>query len=157
MPNALEIRGLTKAFEEGFKLGPLSLTVPAGAIYGFVGPNGAGKTTTIDLIFGMGGKDSGSISVFGLDHLRDEVEMKHQVGYVSPELDFHPWGRVGSAIDFVRGFYPSWDEGYCDQLLASLDLNRADSSWPPCATRIARSSSRRTPSPTSSALPITSG
>jgi ABC-2 type transport system ATP-binding protein len=67
MPNALEIRGLTKAFE-GFKLGPLSLTVPAGAIYGFVGPNGAGKTTTIDLIFGMGGKDGGSISVFGLDH-----------------------------------------------------------------------------------------
>jgi ABC-2 type transport system ATP-binding protein len=126
MPNALEIRGLTKTFEEGFKLGPLSLTVPAGAIYGFVGPNGAGKTTTIDLIFGMGGKDSGSISVFGLDHLRDEVEMKRQVGYVSPELDFHPWGRIGSAIDFVRGFYPSWDEGYCDQLLASLDLNRAD-------------------------------
>ena len=126
MPNALEIRGLTKAFDQGFTLGPLSLTVPAGAIYGFVGPNGAGKTTTIDVIFGMGGKDSGSISVFGLDHARDEVEMKRQVGYISPELDFRTWGRIGRAIDFVRGFYPSWDEGYCDQLLASLDLNRAD-------------------------------
>ena len=126
MPNALEIRGLAKEFDQGFKLGPLDLTVPAGAIYGFVGPNGAGKTTTIDLIFGMGGKDAGSITVFGLDHARDEVEMKRQVGYISPELDFRPWGRIGNAIDFVRGFYPSWDEGYCDQLLRSLDLNRAD-------------------------------
>ena len=52
-----------------FTLGPLDLTVPAGAIYGFVGPNGAGKTTTIDLIFGMGAKDAGSITVLGLDHL----------------------------------------------------------------------------------------
>jgi ABC-2 type transport system ATP-binding protein len=126
MPNALEIRGLTKAFDRGFTLGPLDLTVPAGAIYGFVGPNGAGKTTTIDLIFGMGNKDGGSISVFGLDHLRDEVEMKRKVGYVSPELDFRPWGRIGRAIDFVRGFYPSWDESYCDRLLALLDLHRAD-------------------------------
>jgi ABC-2 type transport system ATP-binding protein len=52
--------------------------------------------------------------------------MKRQVGYVSPELDFRPWGRIGRAIDFVRGFYPSWDEAYCDHLLASLGLNRAD-------------------------------
>jgi ABC-2 type transport system ATP-binding protein len=126
MPNALEIRGLTKSFEPGFTLGPLDLTVPAGAIYGFVGPNGAGKTTTIDLIFGMGGTDGGSISVFGLDHLRDEVEMKRRTGYVSPELDFRMWGRIGRAIEFVRGFHPSWDDHYCDHLLASLDLNRSD-------------------------------
>ena len=49
--NALEIRGLTKSFEK-FTLGPIDLTVPMGAIYGFVGPNGAGKTTTLDLISG---------------------------------------------------------------------------------------------------------
>ena len=118
---AIEIRGLRKSYPT-FTLGPLDLTVPAGAIYGFVGPNGAGKTTTIDLIFGMGSKDAGSISVLGCDHLRDEIAMKRQVGYVSPELNFRPWGTVGRAIDFVRGFYPSWDPGYCDQLQAALDV-----------------------------------
>jgi len=51
--NALEIRGLKKSYG-AFTLGPLDLTVPMGAIYGFVGPNGSGKTTTIDLIFGLG-------------------------------------------------------------------------------------------------------
>ena len=119
--NAVEIRGLEKSFET-FTLGPVDLTVPAGAIYGFVGPNGAGKTTTIDLIFGMGSKDAGSITVLGLDHLRDEVAMKRQVAYVGPDLNFYPWGRVRRVIQFVRGFYPTWDQAYCDRLLTALDV-----------------------------------
>ena len=125
--NAIEIRGLEKSFSK-FKLGPVDLTVPSGAIYGFVGPNGAGKTTTIDLIFGMGAKDAGSITVLGLNHIADEVAMKRQVGYVSPDLTYLAWRRVGRAIQFVRGFYPSWDEKYCEHLLESfhLQLGRKD-------------------------------
>ncbi len=125
MPPAVEIRGLRKTFP-AFTLGPLDLTVPQGAIYGFVGPNGAGKTTTIDLLFGMGAKDDGSITVLGLDHLRDEVAMKRQVGYVSPDLDLRPWRRVRRAIGFVRGFYPTWDDAYCARLLESLRLGADD-------------------------------
>ena len=121
--HAVEIRGLKKSFGR-FTLGPLDMTVPAGAIYGFVGPNGAGKTTTIDLIFGMGAKDAGAITVLGCDHLRDEVRMKQQVGYVSPDLNFQPWGKVGRAIDFVRGFYPSWDEPYSTRLMRAFHLAR---------------------------------
>jgi ABC-2 type transport system ATP-binding protein len=123
--NAVEIRGLEKSFPS-FQLGPLDLTVPCGAIYGFVGPNGAGKTTTIDLIFGMGAKDAGTITVLGLDHLRDEVAMKRQVAYVSPDLQFQPWGRVHKVVQFVRGFYPSWDAAYCARLMRTLDLDPSD-------------------------------
>jgi ABC-2 type transport system ATP-binding protein len=122
MPHALEIRGLEKRYRN-FTLGPLDLTVPAGAIYGFVGPNGSGKTTTIDLIFGMGQVDAGRIAVLGFDHRRDEVELKRRVGYVSPELDFRPWGRVQNAIHFVRGFYPTWDESYCANLLGAFHIS----------------------------------
>ena len=123
MSAALEIRGLRKSFKH-FSLGPLDLTVPTGSIYGFVGPNGAGKTTTIDLIFGMGAKSDGSIRVLGLDHIKDEVAMKRQVGYVSPELNYQPWAKVGRAIQFVRGFYPTWDEAYCQQLMDAFQLDR---------------------------------
>jgi ABC-2 type transport system ATP-binding protein len=119
--NAIEIQGLEKSFSK-FKLGPVDLTVPQGVIYGFVGPNGAGKTTTIDLIFGMGAKDAGNITVLGLNHIADEVAMKRQVGYVSPDLRFLAWKHVGRAIQFVRGFYPSWDEQYCERLLESFHL-----------------------------------
>jgi len=120
--NALEIRGLKKSFSS-FTLGPLDLTVPMGAIYGFVGPNGAGKTTTIDLIFGLGMEDAGTITVLGLDHRRDEKAMKLRTGYVGPELNHSVWGRVSRLISFVKGFYPTWDDTYCSRLLADFGID----------------------------------
>lgn len=119
--NAITIRGLTKKFTE-FSLGPLEMNVPAGGIYGFIGPNGSGKTTTIDLMLGMGHEDSGTIEMLGLHHRRDEVSIKREVGYVSPELNYQAWGTVGKAIQFSRGFYPSWDHVHCERLLKSFNL-----------------------------------
>jgi ABC-2 type transport system ATP-binding protein len=124
--NAIEIRGLKKSFGR-FQLGPLDLTVPQGAIYGLIGPNAAGKTTMLDLLMGMGDPDAGSITVLGLDHRRDEVAMKRQVGYASPETDYRSWVKVKKLIQFVRGFYPTWDESYCQKLLRDFRVNPADS------------------------------
>ena len=125
MTNAIEIRGLVKNYPS-FTLGPLDLTVPRGAIYGLIGPNGAGKTTAIDLIFGMGRNDAGTIRVLGLDHHADEVALKRRAGYVSPDLNFMVWGKVGKAIRFVRGFYPSWDDAYCATLMKTFGLSDTD-------------------------------
>lgn len=122
---ALEIRGLVKRYAK-FTLGPVDLTVPRGAIYGLIGPNGAGKSTLIDLVFGIGGNDAGSIRALGLDHRLDEVALKHRVAYVSPDLNFATWGRIGKAIRFVRGFYPDWDDTYCAALLSSFGLSESD-------------------------------
>ena len=119
--HAIEIRGLEKSFSK-FKLGPLDLNVPKGAIYGLIGPNGAGKTTTIDLILGMGREDAGRIRVFGFDHRADEVEVKRRLGYVSPDLHYHAWKWVGRLIHFIRKFYPDWDDAYCRQLLEKLGV-----------------------------------
>lgn len=123
--NAVEIRGLEKRYPK-FTLGPVDLTVPRGAIYGLIGPNGAGKTTTIDMILGLGGKDAGEIKVLGLDHIGNEVEMKRRVGYVSPDLNYAPWGKVKRAVSFVRAFYPDWDDAYCAHLMETLGLNWTD-------------------------------
>ena len=123
--NAIEIRGLVKNYPT-FKLGPLDLTVPRGAIYGLIGPNGAGKTTAIDLIFGMGKNNAGEIRVLGLDHRTNEVELKRHAAYVSPDLNFQVWGKVGKAIRFVRGFYPDWDDPYCAALMKEFHLSDGD-------------------------------
>jgi ABC-2 type transport system ATP-binding protein len=120
--NAVEIRALEKHFPR-FKLGPLDLTVPQGVIYGLIGPNGAGKTTTLDLIFGLGDPDAGTIKVLGLDHRRDEVAVKRQAAYASPDASFRTWGTGRKLIRFVSGFYPAWDEAYCEKLLAELHVN----------------------------------
>lgn len=125
MQYAIEIRGLSKRFPR-FELGPLDLTVPAGAMYGLVGPNGAGKTTTLDLIFGLGLRDAGDIRVLGLDHKKDEVAMKRIAAYVSPHTSYVPWKFVGRAIQFIRGFYPEWDQDYCDDLLQRFRIDKED-------------------------------
>ena len=121
-PPALEIHALEKHYPR-FTLGPLDLTVPGGAIYGLIGPNGAGKTTLIDQIFGMGSPDAGTIRVCGLDHERDEVEVKERAAYVGPDLSYAAWGRVGKAIRFIRGFRPTWDEAYAARLMQSLGIS----------------------------------
>jgi ABC-2 type transport system ATP-binding protein len=125
MTPAIEIRGLVKTYPR-FELGPLNLTVPRGAIYGLIGPNGAGKSTTIDLIFGLGRHDAGQIHVLGYDHRTEAISLKHRAGYVSPELNFQIWGRVGKAIRFVRGFHPDWDDGYCAALMQAFALGAND-------------------------------
>lgn len=63
--NAIEIRGLKKSFRGLYALDGLNMTVPVGAIYGFIGENGSGKSTTEKLICGHLVPSGGKIKLFG--------------------------------------------------------------------------------------------
>ena len=65
MPSAVELSQVTKTFGELAAVNRLSLTVPEGAVFGFIGPNGSGKTTTIRMIVNIYYPDSGEVKVFG--------------------------------------------------------------------------------------------
>ena len=122
---AICIRNIIKDFGH-FRLGPLNMNVPPGAIYGLIGLNGAGKSTTIDLIMGMGRPDEGSIEVFGMTHKDSEVKIKERIGYVSPELSYNAWGKVNRLIRFLKKFYSDWDDEYCRKLLDRLSIGEYD-------------------------------
>jgi len=66
--NAVEIRHLTKSFKGLKAVNDLNMTVPQGAIYGFIGENGSGKSTTEKLICGHLVPNSGEIKLFGRDY-----------------------------------------------------------------------------------------
>ena len=66
--NAIEITNLTKSFRGMYAVDNLNMTVPAGAIYGFIGENGSGKSTTEKLICGHLVPDGGEIKLFGKAH-----------------------------------------------------------------------------------------
>lgn len=66
--NAIEIRNLSKSFRGMYALDGLNMTVPVGAIYGFIGENGSGKSTTEKLICGHLVPNGGSIKLFGRDY-----------------------------------------------------------------------------------------
>lgn len=74
--NAIEIRNLTKNFGDKQALSGLNMTVPVGAIYGFIGENGSGKSTTEKLICGLIAPSGGQIKLFGRDHTDADVRAK---------------------------------------------------------------------------------
>ena len=74
--NAIEIRNLTKSFRGMYALDGLNMTVPVGAIYGFIGENGSGKSTTEKLICGHLVPDGGSIKLFGRNYTDPGVRVR---------------------------------------------------------------------------------
>lgn len=66
--NAIEIRNLSKSFHGLYAVDHLNMTVPAGAIYGFIGENGSGKSTTEKLICGHLVPNGGKIRLFERDY-----------------------------------------------------------------------------------------
>lgn len=74
--NAIEIRNLSKSFRGLYALDGLNMTVPVGAIYGFIGENGSGKSTTEKLICGHLVPDGGKIKLFGRNYTDAGVRVR---------------------------------------------------------------------------------
>ena len=82
MSDAIVLRDVTKRFSGVTAVENVSLTVPAGSIYGFIGPNGSGKTTTLRMIMHILLPDSGEIEVLGS---HDTAAARDQVSYLPEE------------------------------------------------------------------------
>lgn len=74
--NAIEIKNLTKSFGQKQALCGLNMTVPQGAIYGFIGENGSGKSTTEKIICGLLVPNGGTVKLFGKDYKDADVRAK---------------------------------------------------------------------------------
>lgn len=94
--NAIEIKGLTKNFGNKQALKGLNMTVPAGAIYGFIGENGSGKSTTEKLICGLMPPSGGTIKLYGRDYTNPDVRAKIGVLIEAPGcfLNISVWGNM---------------------------------------------------------------
>src|SRR5215813_6026339 len=86
MSLALETTALRKTFGELTAVAGIDLAVPRGSLYGFLGPNGAGKSTTIKCLTGLLAPSAGSITLLGLDPLKEPIAAKRQVGVVPEDL-----------------------------------------------------------------------
>lgn len=74
--HAIEIRNLSKNFGEKQAVAGLNMTVPVGAIYGFIGENGCGKSTTEKMICGLIRPDGGEIKLFNRAYTDGDVRAK---------------------------------------------------------------------------------
>lgn len=84
--NIIEVKNVTKRFNDKLVLDNVSYEVKEKEIFGFIGPNGAGKSTLINIMTSLLLPDSGTISICGYDILKDTIKAKECIGYVPQEL-----------------------------------------------------------------------
>src|ERR1700749_1615632 len=86
---AIEVRGLTKNFDEVQAVRGVDFEVATGEVFGFLGPNGAGKTTTINMLCTLARPTSGEARVAGHDVVRERDDVRRNIGLVfqDPTLD----------------------------------------------------------------------
>jgi len=96
---ALTITGLSKTYPNGVKaLKNLSLSI-GNSMFGLVGPNGAGKSSLMRTVATLQDPDSGSISLDGIDVLRQKDEVRRVLGYLPQEFGVYP--KI-SALDMLH-------------------------------------------------------
>ena len=118
--NVIEINHLTKSYGKNRGIIDVSLEVKQGDIFGFLGPNGAGKSTTIRSMLGFLKSNAGSVSILGMDRVRNHEQILKEVGYMPSEAWFYDSMRVGDVIKYaadVRGIDCSSEaEMLCERL-----------------------------------------
>lgn len=82
----VEIKELSKRFDERTVLENVSFEIRKGEILGLIGPNGAGKTTLINILLGLLRPDKGTVSFDGQQMDEAEMEIKSKIGFIPQEI-----------------------------------------------------------------------
>jgi ABC-2 type transport system ATP-binding protein len=121
MTPAIQTHQIAKGYGHTQALLPLTLTVPEGAVFALVGHNGAGKTTLIKLLMNMLHPTSGSATILGKPTTSLTGSDFTRIGYASENQELPDWMTVGQFLDYLRPFYPTWDD---EALVRQFDLPR---------------------------------
>jgi ABC-2 type transport system ATP-binding protein len=119
----VDINDLSRSFDRKRALDSVSFRATVGQVYGLVGANGAGKTTLIKHLLGLLRAQWGSVQVFGLDPVRDPVNVLRRIGYLSEERDLPEWMRIDELMNYTQAFHPTWDASYARELLETFALD----------------------------------
>ncbi len=97
----IEVRNLTKRYDDHLAVDDLSFTVQKGQILGFLGPNGAGKSTTMNILTGYISPTEGCILINGIDMIRKPEKAKKCIGYLPEQPPLYPDMKVKEYLDFA--------------------------------------------------------
>ena len=117
MNDCVVIEGLEMHFRGCDALRGIDLMIPKGSVFALLGENGAGKTTLIRILTGFQVPSKGKVSVLGLDPVRDSLEIRRRIGYVSDAPALYDWMRVDEIGWFASSFYP---KGFLERYRESI-------------------------------------
>ena len=104
--NIIECTAVVKEYDRGVRaLDGMTMSVPAGSIFGFIGLNGAGKTTTVKILAGQSRCDEGDVVLFGKPLGEHDELIKREIGFVLDEPLYFEWMTAAEYLSFVGAMY----------------------------------------------------
>ncbi len=119
----VEMEFAVKCFGSKVALNDVNLSLPRGSVIGLVGANGAGKTTLLRLMSGVLVPDGGSAHTLGKPVQDLGAEQLRRIGALDQKIQLLGWLTVEQHLDYVAGFYNTWDRELEEKLRAKLQLD----------------------------------
>ena len=123
----ITVEKLTRRFGVKTAVDNVTFSTEKGQVLGFLGPNGAGKTTTMRMITGYLEPSSGSISVGGVDMLRNPMAAKAMIGYLPEQSPAYKDMTARSFLAFsasIRGLSGAKAKAAVDRVISLCHLEK---------------------------------
>lgn len=118
----IEVKNLTKKFEDFTALNNVTCTIPKGSIYGMIGSNGAGKSTFLRILTGIYKPDGGEVLIDGIPGF-ENPKAKEKFVYVPDEPYFLAGANIEEMAIFYSSVYSNFDTELLHTLAYKLKLN----------------------------------
>lgn len=96
--NCITAHNLSKSYGDVIAVDNLELDVEQGIAFGFLGSNGAGKSTTIKMLTTLTRPNQGTLEIFGIDALRNPLQVRHRIGVVLQQPSYEPTLNVEKSL-----------------------------------------------------------
>ena len=123
----INVSAIRKTYGRTLAIDDISFEVKQGEIFGLIGPNGAGKTTTMECVEGLRVPESGTISVLGLDPVRQVYALQHRIGVQLQQAQLQKRIKVREAVNLWASLYDHPLDGH--RLLDQLGLGDKHNAW----------------------------
>ncbi len=117
----IELKGVTKNFDNFKVLENIDLTIPKGSAFGLLGSNGAGKSTILRLLSGIYKAEDGNVLIDG-EEVYDNIPIKQKVFFINDETIQFSNFTLNELKNFYKGFYPNFSQELFEKLRNSINL-----------------------------------
>jgi ABC-2 type transport system ATP-binding protein len=126
--SVIRVSSIRKTYGRTVAVEDVSFNVNDGEIFGLIGPNGAGKTTTMECVEGIRRPNSGSITVLGLDPIRDVYALQERIGVQLQQAQLQKRMKVWEAMHLWASLYKK-PISVGERLLEQLGLEEKRNAW----------------------------
>src|SRR3982751_5191995 len=124
----IQISSIRKSYGKTVAVEDVSFDVNDGEMFGLIGPNGAGKTTTMECVEGIRRPASRSLTVLGLDPVRDIYELQERIGVQLQQAQLQKRIKVWEAMRLWASLYGK-RAADAEKLLEPLGLSAKRDAW----------------------------